>query len=147
MKEAIKWTHEAGIEARGSFILGLPGEIPEMALETIRFALSLDLDYVAFNLCTPYPGTILHEMCREYGNFSPNSYDEYTLMRPIFLPLGYEDTKELIKMQKLAYRKFYFRLGYLLKALRRINSWSELKRHFKGLVFLIKMRVVKNIGV
>jgi anaerobic magnesium-protoporphyrin IX monomethyl ester cyclase len=147
MRDAIKWTHEAGIEARGSFILGLPGETPDIALETIKFALSLDLDYGQFNLCTPYPGTILHKMCREYGNFSANSYDEYTCMKPIFLPVGYKNREQLLKMQKLAYRKIYFRLRYILKSIKRINSWSELKRHFKGLFFLIKMRVLKNRGV
>jgi len=147
MRDAIKWTREAGIEARGSFIFGLPGEIPEMALETIRFALSLDLDYGVFNLCTPYPGTILYEMCREYGNFSANSYDEYTCMKPIFLPVGYKNREQLLKMQKFGYRKFYFRLGYILKSIKRINSWSELKGHFKGLLFLIKMRALKNRGV
>ena len=51
------------------------------------------------------------------------------------------------EISKLAYQKFYFRLSYLLKALKRIDSWSELKRRAKVLMFLVKTRVLGHKGV
>ena len=31
MKDVARWTREAGIEYRGSFMIGMPGETPELA--------------------------------------------------------------------------------------------------------------------
>lgn len=35
-EQAIRWTHEAGIESRGALMIGLPGETPAMAEKTTQ---------------------------------------------------------------------------------------------------------------
>ena len=42
MKQVAKWTKEVGIEVRGSFLIGLPGETPELAKQTVQNAIELD---------------------------------------------------------------------------------------------------------
>ena len=59
MKQIAKWTKEAGIDANGSFMIGLPGETPELAKQTVQNAIDLDPDYAQFTLVCPYPGTKL----------------------------------------------------------------------------------------
>ena len=43
-RKAVRATKAAGIEVRGSFMIALPGETPELGRKTIRFAIELDAD-------------------------------------------------------------------------------------------------------
>jgi anaerobic magnesium-protoporphyrin IX monomethyl ester cyclase len=66
-KQSVKWAKQAGLEVQTSFMLALPGESPEIAMETIRFAIELDPDYAKFNITAPFPGTELYEQACEAG--------------------------------------------------------------------------------
>jgi anaerobic magnesium-protoporphyrin IX monomethyl ester cyclase len=59
VKQAVRWTTEAGIEAKGYFMLGLPGDTEQTMKQTVDFAVALDLDEAMFSLTTPFPGTRL----------------------------------------------------------------------------------------
>ncbi|MFQ5900627.1 MAG: B12-binding domain-containing radical SAM protein [Thermodesulfobacteriota bacterium] len=131
-----EWTKEAGIEIRASFMLGLPGETPALAEKTIDFAISLDPDYAQFSLTTPYPGTTLYEIAKEYGNLDMD-FTKYHGWNPVFLPHGYKDREELLNMERQAMRRFYLRPGYILKRLKKINSIEDIKRNIKGFCFAL----------
>jgi anaerobic magnesium-protoporphyrin IX monomethyl ester cyclase len=62
---AVNAAHEAGLKTGAFFILYYPGETDETVLSTIRFALSLPLDYLSFTLPYPIPGTALHDRMKE----------------------------------------------------------------------------------
>ena len=47
-RRAVRWSRDAGLEVRGSFMLGFPGETPEMGRRTIDFACELNADYMLF---------------------------------------------------------------------------------------------------
>ena len=57
--QAVRWTQEAGIEVKGYFMLGLPGDTEESMQQTIDLAVDLNLDEAMFSLTTPFPGTRL----------------------------------------------------------------------------------------
>ncbi len=57
VRDAVRWTEEAGIQSKGYFILGLPGDNEETMEETIEFAASLELSEAMFSIATPMPGT------------------------------------------------------------------------------------------
>jgi len=59
--EAVHLFHYAGIEVAAFFIVGYPGETPESIEATFRFALSLPLDEISFNVPFPLPGSKLFE--------------------------------------------------------------------------------------
>lgn len=61
VRQALRWTHEAGIQSKGYFMLGLPGDSEQTMRETTHFAASLGLDEAMFSLTTPFPGTRLWE--------------------------------------------------------------------------------------
>jgi anaerobic magnesium-protoporphyrin IX monomethyl ester cyclase len=63
-RRAFRWLHAAGIETRGSFIVGVPHETWHTVKASIDFARSLDLFRIGVNIATPYPGTRLHEQAR-----------------------------------------------------------------------------------
>ena len=59
VRQAIRWTQEAGIAVKGYFMLGLPGDTEESMQQTINLAIDLNLDEAMFSLTTPFPGTRL----------------------------------------------------------------------------------------
>lgn len=59
VRQAVAWSDEAGIRAKGYFMLGLPGDTIATMEETIHFAASLPLDEAMFSITTPFPGTRL----------------------------------------------------------------------------------------
>ena len=128
IRNAIKWTKEAGIEIRANFMLALPGETPEKAQKTIDFAKELDPDFVKFNITTPYPGTKLHTQALEHGTLE-SSLERFTNYFPVFVPNGYSSKEEILEMRKKAYREFFFRPSYILKRLFKIRSFGEFIRH------------------
>ena len=54
-----------------------------------------------------------------------------------YIPKGYKNAEELQKIQKLAFRKFYFRPGYVFKRIASIRSFNDVKRNYNGLKFLL----------
>jgi len=65
VKEAVKWTKDAGISTKGYFMVGLPGDTEETIQRTIQFAIDLELDKAQFSLTTPLPGTKLWDIVKE----------------------------------------------------------------------------------
>ena len=137
--DAIKWTHKAGIETRCSFMLALPGESPEMGQKTIDFAIELDVDYAQFFATNPLPGTPLYEDSQKLGTYIPD-VDNYGFSRPFrapFVPYAYKDEKQILDLVRKGHRKFYFRPGYLLKALKRIKKPDDLRKCWTGIKMLL----------
>ena len=134
MKQVAKWTKEAGIEVRGSFLIGLPGETPELAKKTVQNAIDLDPDYAQFTLVCPYPGTKLAKEIEEgkWGKFVSRDLEEYQCWNVTWLPFGYKSIQELKNMERYAFRKFYLRPSYIFKRIMKIRSFEDIKRYFKG---------------
>ena len=139
--QAFVWMREAGIEIRANFILGLPKETPEKVRKMLEILCQLNPDYVKFNLLTPYPETALYKEIKEgkWGVMVDESYDKLTGYFATFLPCGYKDIDELKRIKKYAFRKYYFRLGYILPKLLSIRSFEDAKRYLKGALALISM--------
>lgn len=67
---------ELGIETTGMFVIGFPGETLAQVEETVKFAESIECDYVSFSIATPYPGTELYEICRRENYFVDGFCDD-----------------------------------------------------------------------
>ncbi len=72
IRDAVKWTKDAGIRANGYFMIGLPGETKESIRQTIDFAEKLDLDFYGFSIATPLLGTELYQLASEKGLIKDN---------------------------------------------------------------------------
>ncbi|MBW3015172.1 B12-binding domain-containing radical SAM protein [Candidatus Woesearchaeota archaeon] len=132
IRETIKATHEFGIETRCSFMLALPGETPEKAMNTINFAIELDCTYAQFMPTHPEFGTRLYELALKTGQI--NQYKGRTTAT--FVPKGYKDSKEVEDIVKRAHRKFYFRPKYVLKHLMKIKGIDDIRRIYEGVKFI-----------
>jgi len=64
VRDAVRWARQAGIQTKGYFMTGLPGDTMRTMRKTLRFACDLGLDDAMFSLTTPLPGTQLWEQIR-----------------------------------------------------------------------------------
>jgi len=108
IRNAIKWTKEAGIIPVGAFIIGLPSDTEEHVFKAIRLAEELDLYSVTFPIAVPFPGTELRDMALKhmYGmNIISDDWDDYGKQIK-----GVMESKELpwarrSELQKIAYAR------------------------------------------
>ncbi len=66
-RKGVELCHDAGLKVKGFFIIGLPGETKETALDTINFAKSLNIAYADCYPLTPYPNTPLWDNPEKYN--------------------------------------------------------------------------------
>lgn len=133
--EIVSLTHKFGIETRGSFILGLPKSTPEKDKKTIDFAIKLNLDYAGFFPYRVYKGTKLADEAHFFGTIMADRADGHH--SATYYPKGYDSVEEVQKMTKYAYKKFYFRFGYLIKIIKKIKSFEDFKRVYAGFKLLL----------
>lgn len=112
VREGVANARAAGIQTVGLFMIGLPGETPEMTRETIEFAVDLDLDFAKFAITVPFPGSKLFAD-RWQKDLFRDDWENYTTFNPdpdrlIYHPHGY-DPNVLVRMQSYALRRFYMR--------------------------------------
>ena len=136
IRNANKWTKEAGIEVRASFMIALPGETPEMAKKTIDFAIELEPEYAQFSITTPYPGTKLFDTAKKSGRLRED-FSKYNMWEVVYVPEGYMDEKQIVAIEKLAMRKFYFRFRFIFEKIKRVRSFEDIRRYINGLKMAI----------
>jgi radical SAM superfamily enzyme YgiQ (UPF0313 family) len=134
VRQAVQWCNELGIITRGSFMLALPGETPEKAEQTIRFACEINVTYAQFLPTHPDWGTELYDDAIASGRMVP-LYQGRTSIT--YIPDGYKDAQQIRGIQKKAYRKFYFRPSYILKHLKRLKDIDKIKQYFDALKYII----------
>lgn len=143
IKRAVKLTHEAGIESRGFFMLGLPGETKETLQQTINLANQLPLDVANFFLTIPFPGTELAQKATKFGRVRKGKHQDYLYQVatiPPFIPYGLT-ANQIEKSLHKAYRNFYLRPKFLLRQLAKIRSLSQAIIYLQALFSIIKMGI------
>ena len=135
-RRAVTMTRQAGIIAKGNFILGLPQETRRDSLKTIWFALSLPLLRARFSLLVPYPGTELWSLACVEGQVKETGQDwenfhpvwGYSNLKPSYIPRG-RYPEELKFLQKFANFIFYLKPNVvwdLIRTCYKERTWAEL---------------------
>ena len=132
-RNAVRWAKEAGLEIRGDFIVGTPGETMESLEKTLRFTLESGLDYAHFNKFTPFPGTELYRRLVAEGysfDFSRGCsiLDHGALL---FVPKSLDRTEYRTWLDR-AFKKFYLRPSHVLKRLLAIRTWTQFRGQARG---------------
>ena len=138
---AVKWAKDAGLEIRGSFIIGFPTETPEISAETIRFACELNVDYMIFYPYRVQHGTRLEEFALSEGRLLNK---ELVVHVPSYLPNTYSSADQLARTIKRAYLKYYLRPRYIGRALWRTRKPVVIKNHFDSFLFWLGMVLPKR---
>lgn len=94
---------KTGIECKGSFIFGIPGETKEDCQKTLDFALEISPHFATFYPFDPIPGSPFYEKIKR-GEIDP---ERDMIPRPVAQ-----------KLANQAYRAFYLNCGFILQRLR-----------------------------
>ena len=132
IRDTIEATKGAGIKALGFFLVGSPGETKETFSKTVKFAKSLELDYVQFSKLTAKPLTpYWQQMVQNNGS---DYWREYILgnieEKPLPRPWTSLTNEEIDSMAKKAYMMYHCRPIFLLRHTLQVKSWSEFQRKF-----------------
>jgi anaerobic magnesium-protoporphyrin IX monomethyl ester cyclase len=136
--EAFRMTHEAGMEANGSWILGNVWDTKETVEDTIRLAKRL-IPYSTqhyFNFALPSPGTRFWDIAVEQGR-ACYDWSKYTLQNePIYVPPAMT-RDELMALMAKAHREVFFSPRFILNRALNMRSLGELKANISGLYTLV----------
>lgn len=136
IRQAVDWSHQAGLKVRGTLILGLPTETVADSRATIEWAKALNLDFAKFSLATPYPGTVLYDLALKQG-MKVNDWSHFSSMAgfadydPVYVPEG-RDAKEMSNLQKQAMKEFYLRPKQIFSLLANTRSWNDIMLYYYG---------------
>jgi anaerobic magnesium-protoporphyrin IX monomethyl ester cyclase len=122
---------ENGIRTVATFIIGLPEETRQSALETIEFLKIIDCDFASFNIAVPRAATGLRRNAIKEGLTSA----DVTMMdqsgTSIAMASHHLSSGEINDLKRLALRTFYLRPQYLFQRLTGIRSWYELSEQVR----------------
>jgi len=137
--EAVRLTHECGIQVIAHCILGLPGDSIAAMRHTVDQILRLPVNYAQFYAAVPFPGSDLYDMAVEKGwiGSSPDwkSFEQENCTLAISPDIT---PATVMKIRDEAYRRFYFRPRFIVSFIREflrkgsIAALFELWRSFGG---------------
>lgn len=147
VKNAFRLTKKVGIRSLGYFMAGLPGETYATLDKTVDLSLALEPDFVAWSITALYPGSELYQQALD-GKLGNN----YALIKaPIALhfsnvsglsPFAHGHTyiyegniprDYIFKVVDRAYKRFYFRLSYLISFLFKLQTLTEVLSYLRTL--------------
>ncbi|HRS97742.1 MAG TPA: hypothetical protein P5040_06120 [Smithella sp.] len=112
--------------------MGAPGETRETFRQTLKFARSLDLDYVQFSKLTAKPLTPYWRQMVQDSGF--DYWREFILGnvedKPLSRPWTELTNAEIDALAKEAYVLYHCRPGFLMRHSLQVRSWDEFKRKF-----------------
>ncbi len=149
VRDAIKWTNDAGIANSVNFIIGHRDETYQTAMDSINFARSLPNNFVNFYNLVPYPGTEAFDWAKEHGRFlvDTNNYLEaisYADNSPVFETKEFtkEERQKITRMgfaiheRKVLRYRFGMVVGFLLYLMTRNSQIKKMAAKFATLTSL-----------
>jgi anaerobic magnesium-protoporphyrin IX monomethyl ester cyclase len=139
-EKAMSLARQAGITTIGLFMIGMPNETIDDAMETIHFAKKINPDYANYFAFMPFPGTQLFYDALKDPSFGDDYYRNL-IIRPepnsvIKIWPTKMSEKEIFHLQKIFYFQFYFRISKIVQLFRQINNFTDF---FKKALFALKI--------
>jgi len=132
--DAIRTARKVGIKTTGFFMLGGPWDTIETMKKTIAFAVKVQPDYAQFSIATPYPGSELYDIVRKEGNLLVSDWGRYDIYETevYFEMPGRFTRKDILDMNRLAYRSFYLHPRTVIRKLTTFDTYRYLPRTVGG---------------
>ncbi len=111
VKKIVNSCRQVGIQTTGFFIIGLPSETEETYKQTVEFAKETNFDVASFFIALPLPGSNLFEYAvKKYNITDLDDFSSSMRMYGPTIPVLTDSfsSEDLIKLQKEAYKKFFY---------------------------------------
>jgi anaerobic magnesium-protoporphyrin IX monomethyl ester cyclase len=109
VEQAVRWTKEVGIRAKGLFMIGYPEETEETLGQTLDFIGRSPLDEINLSFFTPYPGTEIYQEVRGSKDFVED-WERMNALHCLLQPRALT-CADLEKAYGKILRRFYLRPG------------------------------------
>lgn len=133
-RQFMEYTKKCGLDVHGCFVIGLPGETEERARHTIAFAMQLGLTTVQFSGAVPFPGTRFYDIVKEHNWLNACDYSDWLKSGEQTGVVAYPafSADRINYYVDLGLKKFYLRVGYILRFLFETRSFPDLYRKIRG---------------
>jgi len=140
IRDAVQVTKTEGVQSKGFFMIGFPGETKESLDETKQFALELPLDDISIMQFTPFPGSFVYENIDQYGEFSKN-WKMMNILNTVFVPTGLSITS-LEKYRSDILISFYLRPRIIFHKLILLTKNPRLIIYYLRAIFVL-LKVIR----
>lgn len=127
VRRATAAVKQAGMMARGYFMLAFPGDTPADYRDTVALARSLRLDLASFTITVLNPGTPIYDDALAAGEiddyWAAFARGEKVSARPLRPTAGLGDEADLQRLLRRAYLSFYLRAGVLWRLMTNRRFW------------------------
>jgi len=148
IEQLFHWCHELGLDTHAHFMFGMPGESKETLNKTFNFIDKIAPKTIDIGVCTPYAGTDLFEDLKKDSPEIEDGSDIDLSMLHLNAEYNrlYTDVPPdyILKSIDAAYRKFYFRPGYILKWVLSIRNPGQLVNLVKSGMSVTRFVLFKN---
>ena len=137
--ESVQLLKKYGIEQELNILLGSsPLETEETIAYTLEQVKKLDVDYVLFSICTPFPCTEFNAIAKEKGWMIEPEYRAIDPIKESFVSYPNLSKEKLETIIRRAYYGFYFRPGYIWKRMRQIEDAKDLLNKIKAALSILR---------
>lgn len=119
--DMIRYAENKGIRTTCFFILGLPGATRKSVKEIIDFSIKLNPSHAEYKVATPFPGTKLYQRARKEKWIISENFEKFGGYSSSMKISDELSPEFLEKASSDAFKKFYFRGGYVLREIFRRN--------------------------
>jgi len=116
-EEIVRFCREIGVKISAFYIFGYEGDTEKSIKDLIDYSIKLNTSGARFAISTPFPGTDFFEALKKQGKIKTFDFRDYNSFKLVFEHGGLT-SEELAKLRDLAFRKYYFRIGYVAEFLR-----------------------------
>lgn len=131
--DLVKTIRNVGLEVRGFFIIGYPGETKETIRKTIEFAKKLELDWSVFSIASPIPNTRMYKTCIEKGYFKEKDFDPIRSFHASIINTPEFTAEELADLREDAILDVNFRNNpnlFKYNVDKAIESFQQVLKHY-----------------
>jgi radical SAM superfamily enzyme YgiQ (UPF0313 family) len=127
IRNAARWTDEAGIKVWGYFIIGLPGETKDTIDQTIRLAKELPLSIANFAIGAPYPGTEFFRIAKANNWLLSEDWEKFDQNYSAVVSYDTFSAEDTVKGVRRAYKEYYLTPKEFIKVIKSIRSMHDLR--------------------
>nr|MDO8117478.1 radical SAM protein [Candidatus Sigynarchaeota archaeon] len=139
IKDAFEWCKNIGILTQAFFMVGFPTENDVDIQATKALIKQIKPDFLFVSVVVPLPGTRIFDEFKELGLIiDPDRYEsfQFFFQAPAWRTL-HHDVKDLVRLQRAMYSRYVFSLAYILRMVRQIRAWSQLRYYFGAILGFI----------
>lgn len=127
VRQTLAMAHDHGIYTYANFMFGLPTETEAEARQTLEFAKSLKLDFAAFGMFHPIPGSVFYDRGLKEERFSDHWLAHVLEPGSTIKDHSWtgRDRAHFDEYIARAYMEFYLRPQHIFRWLRRVDSANQ----------------------